>query len=298
MVVERNLLEERPLKASMIGALILAVWGIVMAAVSSSGVVLLDGMFNLVSGIMSFFSIEISRLVSGKETREFPLGYFAFESLFVLVKGASILVLVAMALYSSVQALLAGGREPALGLLTIYVAVAVAGCFILYVIARRGYKQTDSEILQVEMKAWLINGIISSAIGIAFIGAMLLQDTPLGRINRYIDQILVIVLSLLFIKDPVMLMKSGLRELLLAAPQREYAKPFEDKLLPLKEQLGVKNFALEVLKTGRRIWLTIRIDPGVETVSMDELIELKAELDTLSREVYGNTQTEVILDRF
>jgi len=33
----------------MIGALLLAVWGIVMAAISSSGVVLLDGMFDLVS---------------------------------------------------------------------------------------------------------------------------------------------------------------------------------------------------------------------------------------------------------
>jgi hypothetical protein len=36
-------------------------------------------------------------------------------------------------------------------------------------------------------------------------------------------------------------MKNGLKELLLAAPQRDYAAPFEDKILPLKEQLGQKN---------------------------------------------------------
>jgi len=65
-----ELIEEKALKRSMVGAFVLAVWGITMAVVSDSGVILLDGMFNLISGIMSFFSIEITRLISGKETRE------------------------------------------------------------------------------------------------------------------------------------------------------------------------------------------------------------------------------------
>ena len=86
-------IEEKALKKSMVGGFLLAVWGLVMAGVSGSSVVLLDGMFNMISGIMSYFSIEITRLISGKESREYPLGYFAFESLFVLAKGATILVL-------------------------------------------------------------------------------------------------------------------------------------------------------------------------------------------------------------
>ncbi len=53
--------EEKALKKSMAGALLLAVWGLVMAGVSGSSVVLLDGMFNMISGIMSYFSIEITR---------------------------------------------------------------------------------------------------------------------------------------------------------------------------------------------------------------------------------------------
>jgi predicted Co/Zn/Cd cation transporter (cation efflux family) len=202
-----------------------------------------------------------------------------------------------MALYTSIRVLLEGGREPALGLMTIYVAVAVVGCFVIYFIARRGYKKTESEILQAEMQAWLINGVISAAIGLAFGATMLMQNTPVGWIDSYIDQILVIVLSLFFIKDPLILMKNGLREFLLAAPQREYAAPYEDKLLPLKKQLGVKNLALEIMKTGRRMWVTIRIEPEDDTVQMEELSQLKERLSVLAREVYANTHTEVILDR-
>ena len=67
----------------------------------------------------SNFSIEITCLVSGKETREYPLGYFAFGVSLRLAKGASILVLLLMALYSNIGVLLSGGRESVLGLLTI-----------------------------------------------------------------------------------------------------------------------------------------------------------------------------------
>ncbi len=293
----KALIEEKMLKRSMVGAFLLAVWGIVMASVSGSSVILLDGMFNLISGIMSFFFIEIKRLISGKATREYPLGYFAFESLMVLAKGASILVLILMALYSSIGVLLSGGREPVLGLLTIYVALAVLGCLVLFIICRKGFKQTGSEILKAETQAWLVNAVMSGAIGIAFGITMLLQGTPLGWIDRYIDQILVIVLSFFVIKDPLVLIKGGIKELLLAAPQEHYVKPFEEKLLPLKDQLHARSLAVEIIKTGRRLWLTVRLDPMDDVIRVNDFMQTKAQLSKIAREVYQNTDTEVILER-
>jgi len=53
-------IEEKALKRSMIGAFILAIWGVAMAWVSDSNAIMLDGMFNLISGIVSFFSIQRS----------------------------------------------------------------------------------------------------------------------------------------------------------------------------------------------------------------------------------------------
>jgi predicted Co/Zn/Cd cation transporter (cation efflux family) len=72
---DKNVIEEKVLIKLTVGAFLLALWGIVMAIASDAGVILLDGVFNLISAIMSFFSIEILRLVSGKEGREYPLGY-------------------------------------------------------------------------------------------------------------------------------------------------------------------------------------------------------------------------------
>jgi len=290
-------MEEGVLKKLLVGALLLAAWGIVMAIASDSSVILLDGMFNLISAIMSFFSIEILRLVSGKETREYPLGYFAFESLFVLIKGASIMILLLMALYSAIKKLVTGGGEPALGLMTVYVVLAVLGCLVLYILARRGFKKTGSEILEAEKQSWFINMVVSAAIGIAFGVTMLLQQTSFGWIAKYVDQILVIIFSIIFFKDPIILMKKGLKELLLAAPQREFAAPFEEKILPLKEELGANKLALEILKTGRRIWLTVKVDPKEATINVDEFMKVREKISGIAQKVYENTDTEVILER-
>jgi cation diffusion facilitator family transporter len=292
---DQKFTEESVLKKLLVGALLLAVWGIVMAIASDSSVILLDGMFNLISAIMSFFSIEILRLVSGKETREYPLGYFAFESLFVLIKGASIMILLLMALYSAIKKLVTGGGEPALGLMTVYVVLAVLGCLVLYILARRGFKKTGSEILEAEKQSWFINMVVSAAIGVAFGVTMLLQQTSLGWIAKYVDQILVIIFSIVFFKDPIILMKNGLKELLLAAPQREYAAPFENKILPLKDELGANNLSLEILKTGRRMWVTVKIDPKEKTINVDEFMKVRQRLKEIAQKVYENTDTEVIL---
>jgi len=203
-----------------------------------------------------------------------------------------------MALYANIDVLLSGGREPALGLMTIYVAVAVLGCTVLYVLTRLSFKKTGSEILAAETQAWLVNAVISGAIGVAFVVVMLIQGTAWGWVDRYADQVLVIILSILFIKDPLVLMKNGLKELLLAAPQRDYAARFEDKILPLKEQLGADKLALEILKTGRRIWVTVRMEPKEKTINVDEFMQVKTRLSKVASSVYPNSQTEVMLERW
>jgi len=69
------------------------------------------------------------------------------------------------------------------------------------------------------------------------------------------------------------------------------------KILPLKEQLGAKKLGLEILKTGRRIWVTIRLDPKADTINVDEFMKAKKRLCEVAFEVYPNSQTEVLLER-
>jgi predicted Co/Zn/Cd cation transporter (cation efflux family) len=95
----------------------------------------------------------------------------------------------------------------------------------------------------------------------------------------------------------MVLMKNGIKELLLAAPQEQYVIPFQEKMLPLKDQLRARDMALEIVKTGRRLWLTVRLDPQDDEIRIDDFMKIKARLSQVAREVYENTQTEVLLAR-
>jgi predicted Co/Zn/Cd cation transporter (cation efflux family) len=296
MGYRKEVLEFKALKVSMFGAFLLAVWGIGMGMYTSSGAILLDGFFNLISASMTLFSLKVTELVSGKETEQFPLGHFAFETMFVLTKGASILILIILALYFNIKVMLAGGHEPQLGLMTIYVMVAVAGCFFVYFNVRKKNKIASSEILMAEGKGWLFNGLISSAIGVAFIAAMFIQHTSLGWLCRYVDQILVILLSLVLIKDPVVLIVNSVKELLLAAPPTEYIKPFEEVLFPLKDELGLSAIRLEIIKTGRRIWLTAYVSPEPAAFALSDYSAKIESIKTAASKVYDNTSTLVVLE--
>jgi len=92
-------------------------------------------------------------------------------------------------------------------------------------------------------------------------------------------------------------MKNGLSELLLAVPQDAFTQPYEKKLLPMKDELGARNMALEIMKTGRRMWVTVIFDPEKDTIHMDEVMRLKEKLSAAAKEVYENTWTEVLLER-
>ena len=103
------------------------------------------------------------------------------------------------------------------------------------------------------------------------------------------------------VKFPVIialtLMRGGLKELLLASPEEAFAERFEKKIMPLKEQLGAKQLSLEILKTGRRVWVTVFIDSEEDTLHVDEFMAIKTRLRDIVRRVHPNTQTEVILER-
>ncbi len=290
-------MERQTLIISMIGAFALAAWGIGMAHVSASQAIFLDGMFNLISGVLSFISIWVTSLVQQRHSREYPLGFFAYESLFIVVKGSSILVLVVMAVTASVQIMLAGGRDPQLGLMTVYVGPAVLGCALLTFITRRGFQRTGSEILHAESEAWLINAVVSAAVGAAFIGAILAEGTRFAWTARYVDQVLVILCSLIFIRDPVILFRAGFRELMLTAPDRDYVSPIRAAVLPFVEEHNVLLRELDVMKMGRKTWVTLFVDTPEDQISIDALMQFKESAKRVVREIHENASVEVILDR-
>lgn len=294
--VMRGFTEKQSLKYSMVGAFLLSLWGLGMSIYSQSEAILLDGAFNLISAIVAFFSIRVAHLTSKGSDQEFPLGYYSFESLIVLIKGISMLVLIVIAISSNLPVLLSGGREPAIELMAIYVFPAVAGCFILYYICYLGYRANPSDLLKAEKQAWLINAVISGAIGLALVIVLLLASTSLAWISRYIDQILVILFSLAFIGEPIKLVRGGVRELLLARPSEEFVAPIKKEIALLSLEYKLNIVALDIIKTGRHTWVTIILNPEEDEINVRRFMELKQKARALISRHYTESYTEIIIE--
>ncbi|MFC5080079.1 Zinc transporter ZitB [Vibrio thalassae] len=289
--------ESKALIYSAVGAGILALWGGLMAMISGSSAILLDASFNLLSAVVSFASLRIAKLTESGTSRNYPMGFFAFEPLIVVIKGITILILIAFAVGSNLPVILAGGREPALGLMAIYVFPAVALCALLYWVCHLGHKQSHSDILKAEKNAWLINGIISGAIGVALILVILIQGTSFGWVARYIDQILVVLFSLAFISDPIKLIKNGMRELTLAMPPIEHTKPIYQGLKGLARDYDIEIVDIFISKLGRKTWVSVYVDPKRESMTFKSYERFVDDLRSKVDKPYAMTEVDVILKR-
>ena len=289
--------ESKALIGSAVGAGVLALWGGVMALVSESSAILLDASFNLLSAVVSFASLRIAQLAQSGTSRHYPIGYYAFEPLIVVIKGITILILIAFAVGSNIPVLLAGGREPAIALMAIYVFPAVAICAFMYWVCHVGYNQSRSDILKAEKNAWFINGVISGAIGVALILVLLLQGTALGFVDRYIDQILVVLFSLAFIGDPIKLIKNGMRELTLATPPIEHTKPIYRGLRGLAQEYEIELVDIFIAKLGRKTWVSIYVDPKRESMTFKSYERFVEDVKQKIDKPYATTEVDVILKR-
>jgi predicted Co/Zn/Cd cation transporter (cation efflux family) len=289
--------ESKALIISAVGAGVLALWGGIMATISESSAILLDASFNLLSAAVSFASLRIYQLTQSGSSRHYPIGFFAFEPLIVVIKGITILILIAFAVGSNIPILLAGGREPAIALMALYVFPAVAICLFLYWVCHVGYKQSNSDMLKAEKNAWFINGVISGAIGVALLLVLLLQGTAVGFLDRYIDQILVVLFSLAFIGDPIKLIKNGMRELTLAMPPIEHTKPFFRGLRGLAQEYEIEIVDIFIAKLGRKTWVSVYVDPKRETMTFKSYERFVDDLRQKLDKPYTVTDVDVILKR-
>ncbi len=112
--------EQTGLRVSTAGNLIIGSVGVLIAVLSHSQAIMLDGVFNLIYFGTGLFTLKVARLVSRGDDARFPVGYGFFEPLINGIKGLMVLGISVMALIGALEALFSGGRAIDLGYATAY----------------------------------------------------------------------------------------------------------------------------------------------------------------------------------
>ena len=117
--------ENRILTFSALLASGFAVGGMVLGLLVGSIVIVFDGVYSLVSLLLTLLSLAASYYISKPSKSIFPFGKAVLEPIVIAIKAAVILVVVAFSLFSAVTALMTGGREVDASIATIFGVVNV-----------------------------------------------------------------------------------------------------------------------------------------------------------------------------
>lgn len=255
--MQTNNSEKFALKLSVFGTLFMSILGISFGLYIQSEAILLDGFFNFISLLMAIATLWVSWLISKPANKLFQFDYLNFIPLVNVIKGLLILTVSLFALASSVIAIIEGGRTMNAGLAVIYSIIAASGCLIIALIQRNIGKKTCSTMVIVDAQNWLVNGLISLSVGIAFTIVVFIQGTSFAWFIPYSDSTIVIVVVLISIGVPSQIIIKGVKQLLLAAPSSKIQTKLEKILASVIENLPCEKYQIKMTETGQYLYVYI-----------------------------------------
>jgi cation diffusion facilitator family transporter len=272
--------ESLAIKLSIWGSVIIAFTGTIASIYSNSISLLFDALYTLIAMIISIAGLRISKLLSVKYSARFNFGYHSFEPLFVFINGLLLMVLAGILFVSSIQTIANGGRIIELSVVTEYLMFSFVLCTGLMVILRYYGKLTKSEIVITESINWMLDAIISIVVLGGFILTIWLKHTHYRFLIPYLDPSITIILIICFINQPIQLLKSGLFDLLLAAPPQQFIDGIKEQLLTNKTKYGYSDIEVHAAKIGRARYVEVICfyEKGFEIKNSESLVTLQNEI--------------------
>ena len=207
-------LENKILKISMVGALFFALFGIAWGWTAQSEMIIFDGLYSFISLALTMLSLYINNFIAKKELDKYPFGKYILEPLVISFKSLIIGWMCLYSLIGAIQDVVHGGNTVEYGSALIYSIVSVIGCGGVYIFMKKKGDKISSELIKVEASQWLMDTLLSIGVLVGFVIAMILRNTRFSGLNVYIDPMMVIMVSVVFIKMPVQSFINAFKEIL------------------------------------------------------------------------------------
>ncbi|WP_456269501.1 cation transporter [Kushneria sp. AK178] len=251
-------LEQQTLKRSIAATLCVSLLGIVFGLLSGSESILFDGMFSAIDSVMSALSLLVARLAMREASVRFQHGFWHLEPLVAALNGAILTLLCLYAFLNAVQGILKGGHALAFGPALGYAVVVAVICFAMYRMERRVNADIDSVFIRIDAQSWLMAGLITSTLIVAFALSLIIERTAWALYTPYVDVVLLAILTLCFLPVPIGIVVRAMKEILLIAP-RGLDRQVHAVMAVIMQREGLKHYYSHVARTGRGHFIEIHI---------------------------------------
>ena len=288
--------ERKILNLSLTGSIIFLLAEIFFAIYTGSKAVLMDCVYDIADLVMIGPFIVLVPLLYKPMTERKPYGFAQVESLFVLIKYCILLGVDVVLVLNCVKTILSGGNEVDANVLAVFELAVSAGCVIMYLILTRFQKKYSSPSIKAELFIWKLDALSTLGVGCAFVLNLILMRTSLSFICPYVDPGIAIILAIVLIKEPIEMILDSLRSLVLFAPDKEIKEKIEEISKAALSAEGCEITAIEVIKTGRKIWAEIYFLPAGNSIDLVRLKELDRRINETAKAEFDSVYIDLLPD--
>ena len=288
--------EKSAMSVSLYGNLVFVVIELVMALVTGSQAVLLDAVYDSVEFCMLLPSIFLIPLLYKPSNEEHPFGYMQIETIFVVVKGITMTAVTFGLIFININLMLHGGHIVSFHTVAGFELFACILGIIVTVYLYYKNKQMESPLINMEMQGWRIDSFISLGMTVAFLLPMLIPFDWFQHIVPYLDQLITIVLSLVMIPTPIHTVITGIRDLMLIPPEEETIDDIKETIEPIIGVYGHKNLYYDIVRTGRKLWISVYISFEKDIVSLSKFKQLQDQCIKALASKYSDFYFELLPD--
>lgn len=288
--------EKRALNLSLFGGVTFLIVEFIMAIITNSQAILMDSAYDAAELIMIVLSLRIIPLLYRPATEKHPYGYSQIESLFIVIKGFMLAAVTIGLVINNIQIFIQGGRHISFSLVAYFELFATFLSLFVITGLKKINKVVESPLVDTEINGWTIDSFASLGIAIAFFLPSIIHTAWMEQLLPYLDQIIAIILSLFILPVPVRTILTGLRDLFLLAPDEETMDEIKSIVEDILEEYDFERITYDVVKTGRKIWISVYVIPRSDLISVSNISKIQSELENALQEVFSDLYFELLPD--
>jgi predicted Co/Zn/Cd cation transporter (cation efflux family) len=274
----RSQLEAGLLKGSIAATIVVAATGVVIGLLSGSMSIVFDGLFSSIDAVVTVVTLIVARLLASEGNHRFQYGYWHLEPLVLALNSSVLVLLCGYAFLNAVQGLMTGGHALQFDMGVVYAAVVAIICFAMVVYLRRANARIESELIALEVQSWLISGVITLALLLAFGGAILIKGTAFEHLTPYVDPAVLAVLAPAVMFAPLRTARQAFAEIFLITSKEMDGDVQAAAAAAVARHgfIGFKSYAVEV---GRARFIEISfLVPGDRVGSVGDFDAIRHEI--------------------
>ncbi len=281
------------LKLSVLLSAISLLTQVIVATISKSKALLMDSMFGSADLIIILIISFLLPLIYKPVTEKRPYGYSQVESIFIIIKGISVLVLAIFMIKDNIEILISGGSELNSSSLMMYQLVVEVYCILSYFILRYKSKKIETPVIESDLIAWKLDMVTTLGMFFSFFLQYVLKYTSISFISPYIDSTVAILLSLIMIREPIKMVIESFKNLLLYAPEPETMEEIKDIVNKKIEKYPYEVTFYDIVRTGRKIWIELYIKSDSSNINLKELKKAKKDVEASLKKEFDEIYVEL-----